>query len=438
VVLLLLVVAGPVVQEYGPQSSSRFTFTGALVDDGTIRLDGQLDSLGVDRIEHEGHTYSDKSPGQPFLAVPFYAAARVIGADPSSELNIKHNLGVWWLAIWFSLLPAVAIIVLTSRVARPIGQLPSVLGAASLAFGWLLLPYSMQLYAHLFVAVLGYGAWLLLRDGPDGWRAAAAGAALGLAVLTEYQMVLVLGVLGGWLVLNRRWRDLALVGAAGAPFAALLGWYQWAIFGDPFQSTYGTKSLPHGGMPTPSGFAELLVGTRGFVIYSPFVLVAFAGMVRLARRGTGLRADAWVGLAIALAFVVLISGWRNAWGGDEPGPRYMVPALPFLVVGAAEAWRWVLARPRWLPYVRVAAIWSVANMVGPLLTPHLIPHGTTLVRAWASRLGHGEVVPTLWTMWLGPLGWVPHLALTAWAAYRAVVSVSSSRGDGDGRALPAR
>jgi hypothetical protein len=420
IVLLLLVLAVPVVQEYGPQSSSRFTFTGALVDDGTIRLDGQLESLGVDRIEHEGHTYSDKSPGQPFLAVPFYAAARAIGADPSSELNIKHNLGVWWLAIWFSIIPAVVIVVLTTRVARPIGELPAVLGAASLAFGWLLLPYSVQLYAHLFVAVLGYAAWLLLRDGRGGWRAFAAGAALGLAILTEYQMVLVLGVLGGWLVLHRRWGDLVRVGVAGLPFAVVLGWYQWAIFGDPFQSTYGTKSLPHGGKPTPSGFAELLVGTRGFVLYTPIVVVALAGMVRLARRGTALRADALVGLAIALAFVVLISGWRNAWGGDEPGPRYMIPALPFLVVGAAEAWRWVLARPGWLPYVRVAAIWSVVNMVGPLVTPHLIPHGTTLVRAWASRLAHGEVVPTLWTMWLGPLGWIPHLLLVALAFTVAV------------------
>ncbi len=69
---------------------------------------------------------------------------------------------------------------------------------------------------------------------------------------------------------------------------------------------------------------------------------------------------------------------------------------------------------------RVAAIWSVANMVGPLVTPHLIPHGTTLVRAWASRLAHGEVVPTLWTMWLGPLGWIPHLLLVALAFTVAV------------------
>jgi hypothetical protein len=211
----------------------------------------------------------------------------------------------------------------------------------------------------------------------------------------------------------------------------LLGWYQWAIFGDPFQSTYGTKSLPHGGVPTPSGFAELLVGTRGFVVYTPFVLVALGGMVGLTRRRSAVRADAWVGLAIALAFVVLISGWRNAWGGDEPGPRYLVPALPFLAVGAAEAWRWVLARPRWLPYVRVAAIWSVANMVGPLLTPHLIPHGTTLVRAWASRLGHGEVVPTLWTMWLGPLGWIPHLLLVA-LAFALVVHTLRVASSGSG------
>ena len=73
-VVLVLACAAPIVQPLGHQQMSRMALTAAVWDDGALRIDGY--PIGVDRAEHDGHVYSDKAPGQPFFAIPAYAAYR--------------------------------------------------------------------------------------------------------------------------------------------------------------------------------------------------------------------------------------------------------------------------------------------------------------------------------------------------------------------------
>ena len=70
--LLVLVFAGPVIHHWGEQQGSRYALTAALWDQQTVVIDDYSHLLVRDRAVIDGVTYSDKAPGQPFLAVPFF------------------------------------------------------------------------------------------------------------------------------------------------------------------------------------------------------------------------------------------------------------------------------------------------------------------------------------------------------------------------------
>lgn len=78
--LLILAISVPIVQPLRAQQASRYALTGALWDDRSVWIDDY--PLGVDQAEHDGHVVSDKSPGQPILAVPPYALYRLVGGSP--------------------------------------------------------------------------------------------------------------------------------------------------------------------------------------------------------------------------------------------------------------------------------------------------------------------------------------------------------------------
>src|ERR1700712_2003196 len=75
--LLVIVVIGPVVQPNNSQPSSRFALTAALVEHGSVDIGRYKADLGIDFSTYKGHLRSDKAPGQPILAAPVYAVARI-------------------------------------------------------------------------------------------------------------------------------------------------------------------------------------------------------------------------------------------------------------------------------------------------------------------------------------------------------------------------
>ena len=105
-------------------------------------------------------------------------------------------------------------------------------------------------------------------------------------------------------------------------------------------------------------------------------VLAAAGLVLLWRRG--LRAEAFACGAVTLLFVLLSVGYFDPYGGDSPGPRFLVPALPFLALGLVDAFaRW----PRLTALVTVysgAAMLLDAGLWGQILTSR--PSGRSSAR----------------------------------------------------------
>lgn len=413
IALLVIVTVGPFVKWMSAQPASRLALTAAIVDGETIFIDDyEAVTLPIDRLEtDDGRLLSDKAPGQPVAAVPVYALARAFGADPATGYRIEDNLTLWWVTLWTAVVPLAALACLMYlRCARtyPESAMPV---ALAMTFGTYLLPFGTELYGHLLAALGAYGAWLLIADAPRSSRRLFLGGAIaGVAVTVEYPIALVVAVLVGYLVASGERLGAVWFLAGGIAPAVALGLYHQAAFGSPWRSSYGAKFDASGGsiptsLPHPGHLIDIFFGWRGLII-APVLFLALWGVAHLLRHpGLPGRADAAAAAAIFTAFVLLQASWPNPWGGAGPGPRYLVPALPFLAVPLAAVWR---RRP--ILSVAFTGI-GVALMTLALVTFNLIAEGDGYLATLGRSLDDNGVMPTVWTIGWGPAGWLAHVAV---------------------------
>jgi 4-amino-4-deoxy-L-arabinose transferase-like glycosyltransferase len=452
---LVLVVAGPIVQVLMAHQASRLAFTGALVDRGTVQIDAYagpdvgscslpgrraLDGgiVAVDFAERDCVIYSDKAPGQPALAAAPYALARAVGAEPAETQRSFGNLTLWWTSLWSSVVPLAALAVMMRRVAlQVVGREGAATAAAvGLSMGSLLLPFSTVLFGHVLTAALCFAAYLLGRAPDASWgRLAAAGALGGAAVLTEYAAGIVVAAVGLLVLWRRGPRVLAYV-AGGLPAVAVLAVYNAAAWGSPTQFSYdnsGSFEEFHAQglfgirIPSPSLTAQVLVGERGLLTLTPIVLVGVIGLVALARdRAT--REVGLVGLGVFTAFVAVQGGWFSVTAGASPGPRYVVPALPFVAVGVARIWQ-----DSRVGVIAAGVIGTIPMLMAIFTNPLAQPTETFTAGHWAWRIATGRWGDTLLTPYLGS-PWAQLVQLAAAGAVLALlVRVTADR---DRRAVP--
>ncbi|OWY62114.1 hypothetical protein B7486_60160, partial [cyanobacterium TDX16] len=193
----------------------------------------------------------------------------------------------------------------------------------------------------------------------------------------------------------------------------LLGAYHWAAYGAPWKTAYGYKEAFDAPtiveLPDPAQTVAAMAGSRGILLLTPVVLVALVGCVALLRDRPPLRVPAVAALVAFGAFALLQGGMANPWGGEVVGPRYMIPALPFLAVPLCRAWRsWP-----WLTGL-AAAVGTLVLGLG-LIAVSVVPHGAQVLPQLWSNLHEFGANPTVFTMAVGPLGWAVHLALIALA-----------------------
>jgi LPXTG-motif cell wall-anchored protein len=169
-------------------------------------------------------------------------------------------------------------------------------------------------------------------------------------------------------------------------------------------------------LPEPGAAVDLLLSGRGLLTITPIVALGVAGALAM-RRGR-FRAEANVVLAITAAYLLYNAGYWLPFGGGTPGPRFLIPTLPFLALGLAVAWR------RWPAPTLALAIPSAVFMLAAVLTHPLI--GEEATATWAERLEAGELEHTLLTALGVRGGWLaaaPVLgAVTAAVALAAVAT----------------
>jgi hypothetical protein len=228
------------------------------------------------------------------------------------------------------------------RAARRLGASEERARAAViiLLFATPLFAYGLLNFSHALTAAAIFIAWDMLFIDPSPRRDVVAGALIGLATISEYPMA----IAGAVLVLVA-WRRAHRIILGGLPFALLLAIYNRAAFGSLFALSSGSErnagfhELASGGLfgigiPSLTRALRLLFDpSRGLFIFSPVLLLA---LIALWRRPAPLSRSGWSALTgVPLSLLILYSGYPNWHGGWSVGPRYLVPAMPFLAMAIA-------------------------------------------------------------------------------------------------------
>jgi hypothetical protein len=402
--LFLVVAFGPLVAPVSSQPASRIALTAAIAEHHTVDISGY--PLGIDRAHYNGHLRSDKAPGQPLLAVPVYDVGRALGMQSVAHLRQNANLTAWWVTFWTSFLPWVALVVLMYLVAcRYAPPIPAFAAAVGLGVCSMLLPHAVNLYGAALAALTAYGAWAVLDAGAlTPARLAGAGVLAGACVVMEYETGIVLAVLAVFVLYRARRR--AAWFALGAIGPLLLGGlYQTLAFGKPWRTAhayYATAAIREqivGYQISWQGVRATFYGPHSLLLTNGVVLVGLAAAVMVARsRNLIERRHAVMALAVAVPYLVLCVVWKGTPALEEPGPRYMIPALPFLTVPLAVAW------PKIRRIALVAIALSAIVAIGATTTHLLAAKNEQVLPAMIRRVVHLDFLPTLWSMGFGRLG----------------------------------
>lgn len=328
-----------------PNELTRWALVAAAVEHRTVEVSSVVRILGPrfeDLADVDGRLYSNKAPGVALAAAPGYLLVRPFAGPPSAD---NMRVVVTAMRIASSTLPTVLLAFLFVAIAREHGIGDSRTSGIVwiLLFATPLFAYGFLLFSHALVAACLFGAWALLFALRESrLYDAGAGALIGLAVASEYTAAFPAIIIMVALVAERGWSRAARVIAAGVPFALFLAAYHQAAFGSPLRPPYFYDRLAEyrelsrsgvGGIRLPSltTLARLLLDpTRGLLVFSP-VLIAAIPAFAAARRP--LRPAAWWTLiAIPASILLLYSGYPNWHGGWNVGPRYLVAAVPFLVL----------------------------------------------------------------------------------------------------------
>ena len=375
-----------------PNQNSRLDMVVAAVEDGTFRIDRFIVPVRntVDYAHVGEHYYSDKAPGIAWLGIPVYAGMKAVldlpfmdrvterlGNSKAFQATLRESgSGVLKEKVRFALAQVMLSLVISVLPAALLGVLlyrwlaqftPALWPRLTLVLGYgLLTPvfaYANTFYGHQLSAVMLFAAfyWVSTAKPPLSTKALiGVGALIAYAVVTETPAALISAGLYLYtlyiLYRQGQWQRIGWVTGIGILIALTWMSYNYFIFGGPLEFGYKFSELWHNqhdsgfmslSMPRIDALWGITFGLfRGLFVLSPLLLLSVPGFALWWRSGEQ-RALWVVCLSSVLAFLTFNSSSSMWWGGFAIGPRYLLPALPFLAVSIIFVFR-AWGRHTWL------------------------------------------------------------------------------------------
>lgn len=346
----------------------RYDLIMAIVEHGTVSIDAYEQNTG-DKAIFNGHYYSDKGPAPAFFGVPIYWTLNQL-QSVLGLIQVEHTLS---LIIWFIKYIVIRILIISFPAAlmgvflyRLLNELMAnktyaLILTIAYSLGTMAFPYSTLFYGHQLAAVFIFLAFYLLYQSKK--RIATheiqfqsksfffAGLFIGLAILTEYPVVLLAAVITIYAICmvkdQTRYASkvLAYFIGLGIPIIILL-YYNYLCSGNPFRFGYfqvAGEEFRHEMAKGIAGVTYPKLGAlfgitfshyRGLFLVNPVLLLAFPGFYFFYKNKT-YRMEFWICLAAVILFLLFNASYYMWWGGWTIGPRHLIPIIPFLIIPIA-------------------------------------------------------------------------------------------------------
>ena len=401
----------------------------------------------VDDFHLLGQTYSAVAPGASFFALPFMGPAFALAGG--------------YTAYGYPLVLSETFVSLTGALAACLVYKTSSLFFRrstyvflGLAFAlstncWPLATFFFQSdVSAMFVLLAAYFAITAGRSADPGWRALACGLAAGAAFTVDYVSAVMIPILAAYLFAARRgsFRSalsnacMCLIGAI--PGLAAIGWYDYLIFGTPTvfteQGYLGGSVLGSFTTPLYAGLALDFVSlSRGLFAFAPLLVVGVLGLFDLFK-GRGRRLEMLLLVSLFTGIVVPYSMWYGPSGGPGFGPRFLVQAIPLLLIPAGVIVEQAKGKKILLVYAVFAAgavVNGLAAQVSAIAPP--TPFDVSPFTAYTFPNLEAASFSTLWASFLGkslPFA-LAFVAVLGVAVPLLWVDLARRREDGEGRGI---
>ncbi len=358
--------------------NTRMNLIFALVEERRWTIDSFFDQDPYrtrDVAYFDGHHYSDKIFGVSLLALPFYVLQRTL-AGGMPDYALAH----WWMTSMAVSLPAAISLVLFWLILAKLGAPPRLALMTTLLgfYGSMWFGYSNVFYPYSTGIACALGALYLTFFPParriTPWNAYAVGFLLGYCLLCDYLFgLMVLGVGTIWLfrlvdqggfwgirafaeMCGERSTSKQLAGYFAV--AAFAGFVPLSLFLAHTYHIYGEFTIPYRfeieerfregmaqglmGITTPRASNAWFISVhpyRGIFFWSPILLLGLIGCALATRQFGKRRFIGWLGIWCFVSYFYVNISYYMWWGGWSMGPRLLIPAIPFALMGIGELLR---------------------------------------------------------------------------------------------------
>jgi len=386
---------------------------------------GQFQPQSIDDFVYKGNYYSALAPGAPVLALPFVGLGFVL----DGKFTLYGN-AMLVSELFVALCNSIAAYLVFKLGSMYFTEKTSTFVAFAYAFSTISWPFATYFFQSDVSAMLDllavYLAVRVARSRSSGLAATIpCGAALGAALTVDYVSVVLVPIVFVFLLHAFR-KELAgfakgFAGllAASASGVVLLALYNQAAFGNPFVTTeqaYQHTSSLFGSFSYPllAGlYLNLFSPLRGIFVYCPILVLGALGFYSF-QRHREMTSECLLLAACFIGILLPYSMWTDAIGGEAFGQRFLIAAIPFLLLPSGfmiEARRRGDAALAYLLYGAGVIFNGIAAVTKAIPQAEAVSHFPFLTQTLPSFLS--GTLDTWWWRQAGPIWWAPSILIIA-------------------------